>query len=69
MSIQGVVRVVLTIRAIVVDAVTLLASLLVYLAVVRTKLVSVSRLDDATLPVVPWSALTSSRRAPSPRRL
>ena len=37
-------------------------------AVVRTKLVSVSRLDDAALPVVPWSALTSSRRAPSPRR-
>jgi uncharacterized RDD family membrane protein YckC len=37
-------------------------------AVVRTKLVSVSRLDDGTLSVVPWSALTSSRRAPSPRR-
>jgi len=37
-------------------------------AVVRTKLVSVSRLDDAALPVVPWSALTSSRRAPSPRQ-
>jgi uncharacterized RDD family membrane protein YckC len=37
-------------------------------AVVRTKLVSVSRLDDAALPVVPWSALTSSRRARSPRR-
>ena len=36
--------------------------------VVRTKLVSVSRLDDAGLPVVPWSAVTSFRRAPSPRR-
>ncbi|MCX6363889.1 MAG: RDD family protein [Actinobacteria bacterium] len=33
-------------------------------AVVRTKLVTVSRLDDATLPVVPWSTVTSSRRAP-----
>jgi uncharacterized RDD family membrane protein YckC len=33
-------------------------------AVVRTKLVAVSRLDDASLPVVPWSALTSSRRSP-----
>ena len=37
-------------------------------AAVRTKLVTVSRLDDATLPVVPWSPLTSSRRAPSPHR-
>jgi len=36
--------------------------------VVRTKLMSVSRLDDAALAVVPWSAVTSSRRAPSPRR-
>ena len=36
--------------------------------VVRTKLVSVSRLDDPTFPVVPWSALTSSPHAPSPRR-
>jgi uncharacterized RDD family membrane protein YckC len=37
-------------------------------AVVRTKLVAVGRLDDGTLPIVPWSALTSSRRAPLPRR-
>ena len=36
--------------------------------VVRTKLVAVSRLEDGALPTVPWSAVTSSRRAPSPRR-
>jgi hypothetical protein len=32
--------------------------------VVRTKLVAVSKLDDGSLPVVPWSSLTSSRRSP-----
>ena len=32
--------------------------------VVRTKLVSTSRLDAAKLPVVPWSAVSPSRRAP-----
>ena len=32
-------------------------------AVVRTKLVSVSRLDESELPIVPWSAVTPSRRA------
>lgn len=37
-------------------------------AVVRTKLVSLSRLDDGRLPVVPWSAVTSSRRAPPQQR-
>ena len=37
--------------------------------VVRIKLVTVSRLDDPTLPVVPWSAVTTSRRAPWRRRL
>ena len=37
-------------------------------AVVRTKLVSVSRVDDGELAIVPWAAVTSSRRGPSPRR-
>jgi len=36
--------------------------------VVRTKLVAVGRLDDGSLPVVPWSPFTSSPRAPSPHR-
>jgi uncharacterized RDD family membrane protein YckC len=36
-------------------------------AVVRTKLVAVSKLDGGALPVVPWSSLTSSRRAPAAR--
>ncbi len=38
-------------------------------AVVRTKLVTVSKLDDGLLAVVPWSAAATSRHAPSPRRL
>jgi uncharacterized RDD family membrane protein YckC len=44
-----------------------LGDLAAHSAVVRTKLVSVHSLAAATLPVVPWSAVTSSRRAPSPR--
>lgn len=32
--------------------------------VVRTRLVSVSKLRDDALPVIAWSAVTSSRRAP-----
>ena len=37
-------------------------------AVVRTKLVAVSRLNEAKLPVVPWSTATRSRRARPSRR-
>jgi uncharacterized RDD family membrane protein YckC len=33
--------------------------------VVRTKLVAVSRIEDGSLPVVPWAAVTSARHAPS----
>jgi uncharacterized RDD family membrane protein YckC len=37
-------------------------------AVVRTKLVTVGRLNEGTLPVVSWSSATTSRSAPSPPR-